>query len=530
MATGHFRRCWPTFRSLRGSRICGLPLAWMLLGRRRRRRASTLLALLCVVTCGVNAKAQLLNSWETGLEGWQTGRHLARYPQPISTSTIGATDGTQSLAIEQSEGGIFSWDAQVNYGTGSAAYNAFANAVDVGVENFALEFDITYDTNSIPQGFVSFINMSVALNSSGGWIQYDGLAEVTGDVTETVHVSIPLDQTVNPPSSTTGTGMLPPASQTGFYQVNFGMNGDWGILDPATFYFDDLRLVQTSVPGTLTLEVDRATGGLAIKNDNTGGSFEFNYYTITSAGNSLDRAGWNSLDDQNIDAVDGPDPDPIPGDSPLEGWDELGAPTATDNLTEAFLTGSSTLANNQMFSLGQGYNNRINAEDLQFRYRDLSRPGRLAVGSVVYVNEPPGVDGDFNNDGLWNCDDVNALSAAVAGGSTDLGFDMNGDGVVDLADITDPANGWLAVGGANNPTQTGGSAFLNGDGNLSGAVDGSDFGVWNSNKFTNSPAWCDGDFNASGGIDGSDFGVWNVNKFQTSAASAVPEPVNVSPG
>jgi hypothetical protein len=139
---------------------------------------------------------------------------------------------------------------------------------------------------------------------------------------------------------------------------------------------------------------------------------------------------------------------------------------------------------------------------------------------------PEAVDGDFNGDGLWNCVDINALSTEIAGGDGNLAFDMNGDGMMSLADITDPADGWLAVGGANNPTQTGGNAFLNGDADLSGAVDGSDFGAWNSNKFSSSSAWCDGDFDASGGVDGSDFGVWNVNKFQTSDnASAVPEPV-----
>ena len=133
--------------------------------------------------------------------------------------------------------------------------------------------------------------------------------------------------------------------------------------------------------------------------------------------------------------------------------------------------------------------------------------------------------GDFNNDGFWNCDDINALSTAIAGGSTDLGFDMNSDGSITAADITDPVVGWLAVGGANNPAQTNGNPFLNGDANLSGGVDGSDFGIWNTSKFSSTSAWCSGDFNASGAVDGSDFGVWNANKFSSSdGVSTVPEP------
>jgi hypothetical protein len=100
--------------------------------------------------------------------------------------------------------------------------------------------------------------------------------------------------------------------------------------------------------------------------------------------------------------------------------------------------------------------------------------------------------------------------------STDLSFDMNGDGFITIADVTDPGSGWLAVGGANNPNTTGGNPFLAGDADLSGEVDGSDFGVWNSNKFTSIAAWCSGDFNADGVVDGSDFGIWNSNKFQAS--------------
>ena len=138
-----------------------------------------------------------------------------------------------------------------------------------------------------------------------------------------------------------------------------------------------------------------------------------------------------------------------------------------------------------------------------------------------------GVTGDFNNDGLWNCDDINALSNAVASGSTDLQFDMNGDGVINDADITDPGSGWLAVGGTNNPAQTNGNPFLVGDSDLSGGVDGTDFNEWNGNKFSVNANFCDGDFNADGQIDGSDFNAWNLNKFQTSAsASAVPEPAS----
>ncbi len=59
-----------------------------------------------------------------------------------------------------------------------------------------------------------------------------------------------------------------------------------------------------------------------------------------------------------------------------------------------------------------------------------------------------GPTGDFNNDGNWDCQDIDALTAAVAAQSTDLAFDMNGDGAVTALDITAADVGWLAVGGA----------------------------------------------------------------------------------
>ncbi len=133
--------------------------------------------------------------------------------------------------------------------------------------------------------------------------------------------------------------------------------------------------------------------------------------------------------------------------------------------------------------------------------------------------------GDFNGDGNWDCADVDQLVAAIAAGSNDLAFDMNGDSAITLADLNDATSGWLVVGGANNSAVTGGSPFLAGDANLDGVADVSDFNVWNNNKFSSGAAWCRGDFNADGFVDVSDFNVWNGNKFQSSGnAVAVPEP------
>ncbi len=56
---------------------------------------------------------------------------------------------------------------------------------------------------------------------------------------------------------------------------------------------------------------------------------------------------------------------------------------------------------------------------------------------------------------------------------------------------------------------------LGGDANRDGFVDGQDFNIWNSNKFTSGKTWVQGDFNGDSVVDGSDFSIWNSNKFQS---------------
>lgn len=133
-------------------------------------------------------------------------------------------------------------------------------------------------------------------------------------------------------------------------------------------------------------------------------------------------------------------------------------------------------------------------------------------------------DGDFNFDGQLDCQDVDLLTEAVAGGSNPSDYDLNADEQVNLED----RDQWLAVAGAVNLDS--GSPYLPADANLDGFVDGQDFIVWNNHKFSATPKFCSGDFNMDGFVEGQDFVVWKHAKFQSadSAASiqsaAVPEP------
>ena len=131
---------------------------------------------------------------------------------------------------------------------------------------------------------------------------------------------------------------------------------------------------------------------------------------------------------------------------------------------------------------------------------------------------------DFDGDGSCDIGDLNALLAVgpIAGGvSVTLGvndqFDLNGDGMIDLAD----RDSWLALAADENNLM---APYKLGDANLDGVVDGQDFIAWNEHKFSASLQWNSGDFNGDGAVDGQDFIEWNVNKFTSSLPDAVPEP------
>ena len=133
---------------------------------------------------------------------------------------------------------------------------------------------------------------------------------------------------------------------------------------------------------------------------------------------------------------------------------------------------------------------------------------------------------DFDNDGDCDLTDIDALTQEIVAGTNNANFDLNGDGLVDLVDLNDPAEGWLTQGGAANADDTGGNPFLSGDANLDGVVDVTDFNLFNTAKFTVTGNWSQADFNADGSTDVTDFNIWNGNKFTSSNPAVVPEPAS----
>ena len=145
----------------------------------------------------------------------------------------------------------------------------------------------------------------------------------------------------------------------------------------------------------------------------------------------------------------------------------------------------------------------------------------LYFSGVVALQNPNGIGADLNGDLDLDVVDLDALTRAILGGSSNMAFDFSANGIVDDAD----RDAWLALAAAENLPN--GQTYEAGDANLDGAVDGADFAIWNDHKFTRLAAWSKGDFNGDGFVDGGDFILWNKGKVRSFAAGnpiPVPEP------
>ncbi len=400
----------------------------------RRRHGAVLAALLVTALVGLptqHAQAQLsdtlLFDWEGGLDGWGVSASDG-LGVTLGNSPVGATNGVDSLSLQQPIDG-FNFGASTSiFGSGNTAFDAFNNALDVGAENFVLELDVTYDTNFIPAG--SFVNVSLSIDTGVTFGQVDSLATFDySSSPQTITISEPLSNWTLPDQS----------GVSGFYDLNLAINGDWGF-SPATVFFDNFRLRQVTAPAVLTLEVDGTSGtGRIINNSGadgtgpggTGGPVEFDYYQILSSTNRLNPAGWDSLDDQNIDATDGPDPGGVAGDSAFEGW--AASNGQVDALVESNFFGTSTLNDTNSFNLDTPYTTG-DGTDLTFLYREPGRPDFLRTGNIVVTNPVTPINTDFDLDGDTDIADLLIQQRGFGIGTTLAEGDADGDGDVDADD------------------------------------------------------------------------------------------------
>ncbi len=485
------------------------------LGSIRRHRLMFFTLVLTLLMFGTSARGQIdviLESWESGVGNWTStvgnGAQVSGGAS-LATSNLGATEGVNSLAVTQNGdtfeldplfNSAYSYNAEVRYQTGDAQLDALNQAFLIGAEFFELRLDVTYVTASIPAGATS-MNTGIALEGGAApFNRLEGLAPSNlSQPSQTINIARPLND------------WLVPQTETTFFDITFGLNGDWGG-DSATVYFDNLRLVQVGEPAILDLEVDRGDGSVRIVNRSSpGNDVAFSYYEILSPGGALDPVNWESLDDFLV---------------PDEGWRKAGGASVFD-LTEANLLSSSTLDGGEFFSLGQAFTPGSDETGMVFHYREPSRPSVLREGTITFLGDPPAPDCDFDNSGQCDLVDADLLVVEIVdvanGGVADLAFDLTGDGDVTRADLDQ----WLVAAGAESVAITGGNPFLGADANLDGTVDVSDFNIWNSNKFQMLAAFSGGDFNADGFVDVADFNIWNSAKFTSSNPGVVPEPATV---
>lgn len=120
--------------------------------------------------------------------------------------------------------------------------------------------------------------------------------------------------------------------------------------------------------------------------------------------------------------------------------------------------------------------------------------------------------GDFDDNEILNALDIDSLSDAVATSSTDLTFDMNGDGIVDERDRST----WVSA----NQTHFG-------DVNLDGTVSFPDFLILSEN-FGQPGGWADGNFTTDDLVGFPDFLILSENfgssRTAASGINVVPEP------
>jgi hypothetical protein len=118
--------------------------------------------------------------------------------------------------------------------------------------------------------------------------------------------------------------------------------------------------------------------------------------------------------------------------------------------------------------------------------------------------------GDYDLDGVLTPADIDLLCGAINGGENPSGFDVNGDGAVDIADLSS----WVE-------DQAG--TFV-GDADLNGTVAFGDF-LALSAGFGGEGTWINGDFDCNGLIQFPDFLALSSNFGKTSQTLAtVPEP------
>lgn len=171
----------------------------------------------------------------------------------------------------------------------------------------------------------------------------------------------------------------------------------------------------------------------------------------------------------------------------------------------------------------------ISGEVLGTQYDQLDITGSAALGGNLQITASaaanPTARGEQNVFDVLEAGSISGQFASVTYNNTPLNPGANYAGNAGSLDGL-----FRILTSDNSGVSVTNYLALPGDANGDRVVDGSDFGIWNSNKFTSGTTWTRGDFNGDGVTDGTDFGIWNSNKFTSAdgTGSLVPEPGSVT--
>lgn len=198
--------------------------------------------------------------------------------------------------------------------------------------------------------------------------------------------------------------------------------------DGSPIFYDETRVFkEVRTPdqylqlGSLTAVVNTVTGNVSLRND-TLAAIEIDNYRLQSPGNRL-LTDWEGLGD--LDMVDD-------GADPGETWQHSGV-VGTDDISEVFWLGSSSIDVGQSVSIGTAYLAGAEDGDLSFNYHDLG-VGRVVRGLIEFTDLVSDLPGDFNDDGTVNLADYTVWRNNLGGSEAVLNGNGNGSSTVDVGD------------------------------------------------------------------------------------------------
>lgn len=147
---------------------------------------------------------------------------------------------------------------------------------------------------------------------------------------------------------------------------------------------------------------------------------------------------------------------------------------------------------------------------------DLAFPLPNATATVTSIDPAP--TADFNDDGQWDLDDIDALMTEIATEGKNPTYDLSSDGLVDSLD----RDLWLVEAAQRNGFRY---SYLLGDANLDGIVNAADMGPVGVNWQNDETKWSSGNF-VGAGVRSDDLTLLALNWQQRSnpLTLTVPEP------